>query len=243
MKKIQKLSKNKNWNKFIGDIWFEVITNINLSKKSIIVELAPGKENKIGLGLSKYGFKGEIYLVEPNKRALTYIARQYRKELPSAKIFTLPLKLKDAIPLLPKKVDAIVSNHPLDDLLVGKFLGSNFGEYFDKIYNTPDMKTRYFWKEILRRPKKIKSAKKQIINEFLKLIKRTSPSFVAISQYKSYLFQTNMMKEPDEQAFGILKKLRALFISKERKDIIYSIKDIKEKERWLILDHPISELD
>jgi len=229
------VEKSENWNKYLGDIWKDIFRKINLDKKGIVIEIAPGKENKIGNGLVNYGFAGTIYIIEPDKIALKYIVKRYSNSMKGVSIIGIPLTLDKAIKFLPYKVDAIVANHPLDDMLIGKALGNIFDEFFTRYYNTKECKTSGFWKLIKKYLEIRESLIDKIVLEWEKLIKETSPNFAIISQYESYFFKKHGIKEPDKYGLEILEKIRKSFKEKEQKSILHQEKRIKHKKRWLVL--------
>ena len=109
------------WNAYIGSIWEDIFRKINLKKTGSIIEVAPGSINKIGLGLKNYGFNGKVYIIEPNKKSLDTITNNYKQLLSQSNIIPIRKPLSDItnndVPLT--SCDALVSNHPLDDMIIG----------------------------------------------------------------------------------------------------------------------------
>src|SRR3989344_8613381 len=92
--------------------WLRVFNFCNFPKSGKVVEIAPGKSNKITKALELYKFSGKLFLIEPDKKALNSLVKDCKKILPNSEIIPVPFPLnKINLP----KVDAIVSNHPLDD--------------------------------------------------------------------------------------------------------------------------------
>ena len=221
------------WNSFIGNIWQDIFLQSGLKRQGTLIEIAPGSVNKIGSGLSNYGFNGVLYLVEPNLKSLNSIAEQYRQML-SAKIIPINATLKEAIPSLPKKVNSIISNHPLDDMIIGKYLDEpEFDDLFDDHYdNASAKKTRGLWQR-LENSGRIESIKKSVADEFSKLIAHTNPDQVVISQYESYFFKSNNLTAPDKHAFDVLQMIRSRY-SRSSSNLCLE-RYVEDKDRWLIL--------
>lgn len=225
-----------NWNKYIGEIWANILLKSKIQKKSTIIEVAPGSVNKIGYGLQLLGFEGILYVVEPNKRALNSIVKQYSLILNKAKIIPLPYKLNKILKHLPKKVDAIISNHPLDDMIIGKTLKSNqFKKLFNDFYGKIPSKTDILWRKLSKKGRTLEKIKKEITNEWANLINKVNPDLVIISQYESYFFKSNGISAPDKNAFEILIKIKARFKEYLDEEIIRKERRIRDSNRWLVL--------
>jgi len=152
------LMSDYGWNHFMGAIWKEIFSNYNLKKDGTVIEIAPGSINKIGWGLSAYKFNGKLYIIEPDIHSIKSIVRQYKKILKS-EIKPVALSLDKAIQTLPKKVNAILANHPLDDMISGKLLTKKeFDRFFDITYKNASFK-RKIWEKIDSDKNKIKKAK------------------------------------------------------------------------------------
>jgi len=108
--------------KKIGDIWGDLLEHTKIPKDGVVVEIAPGDTPKIGLGLKSYGFYGILYLVEPEPDSMFKLIQKYNQLLPNVTIVPLVYKLEEALIQIPNNPDAVLSNHPLDDMIIGMFL-------------------------------------------------------------------------------------------------------------------------
>ena len=135
---LSKVSENKlsAWNLEISEKWWRKLVSYRLPTGGIVVEVAPGSSPKIGIGLHYLGFEGTIYVIEPDQKAIESIVKQYEILLPKTKIIPIAKLLNDAIPDLPRKgIDALLANHPMDDMVIGKSLSEqDFKELFDSAY-------------------------------------------------------------------------------------------------------------
>lgn len=226
-----------NWNAFIGNIWNSIFEYYKLDKQGKLIEIAPGSVNKVGNGLTKYGFEGNLFVVEPNLKSLVEISDKYKEDL-NAKVNPISLSLRDSIPILPIKTNAIVANHPLDDMIIGKFLSKEaFDDLFDDHYKDPlSNNTRGLWEQLEKYPNLLEKYKQEIVGEWVALINQTNPDLVVISQYDSYFFQSNGITSPDKHAFDILNKLKGIY-----KDSVREInfeENIQDSRKWLVLEKP-----
>jgi len=198
--------------------WTKVFSSCNFPKSGKVVEIASGKNNKITKALSLYGFSGKLFLIEPDIKALNSLVKDCKKILPNSEIIPVPFPLNKVN--LPK-VDAIVSNHPLDDMLIGKFIKD-----FDAYYNASPNEIKLTWRRIESNKLKLEKAKEIVFNEWIKLIEKTQPSKVIISQYESSFFKKHKIKSPDIHGYDILKRIKEKYNSKEI------------KKRWLLISNP-----
>ena len=224
----------KNWNRHIANIWLQILNTIKPDKKGLFLEIAPGEVNKIGLALSKYNFEGKLFIIEPNKNALKRIRKDYMKNL-SCTVRPINKMLDSIINGLPENISCVLSNHPMDDFIVGKYLKSkDFDNFFDDHYDGDPEKTRSIWKKIGNKPKSLKKKRDLVFKEWCELIDKRKSEIVIISQYKSYFFKSNKIPFADKQAFLVVKMLRKRY--KRFEISLDNIEGIHDKSRWLLLD-------
>ncbi len=225
---------NENRAEYVGHIWSDIFSVVWISSKKIIIEIAPWWVNKIGHGLKNIDFAWDLYIIEPNKKALDMIVSQYKKELPYANIIPVQTTVKDAIPYLPKNVWAIVSNHPLDDMIMGKSLDKKyFDDFFDDHYDySSGEKTRKLWEKLEKNAEAMQKAKEETIEDMIKMLAHTNPEYVIISQYESCFFKNNNIPWPDNHAYEVLQSLKNTY----KDSIIHPYSsEIQDTERWMTL--------
>jgi len=204
-------SHTNEWNAYIGSIWANILRQTEIPKKGTLIEVAPGEVNKIGRGLENYGFNGMVYLIEPNSQAIQRIKQSYSQSL-NAKIIPIQATLEQSISELPAKVDAILSNHPLDDMIIGKALSQKeFQTFFAAHYTNPVEATIKAWQSLESSPNLLKRAKEKVLQEWENLFKKTSPNIVIISQYRSYFFKKHKILSPDTNAYEVLQELKSRY--------------------------------
>jgi hypothetical protein len=198
------------WNNYIADIWADaVLSNVPFFEEGEVVEVAPGDVPKVGLALKQRGFKGTLYVVEPERQALKKLIWLYKELLPETTIVPVNKTLDQAIYGLPRSVNAILSNHPLDDMILGKALSErSFNELFENHYHKGPDDTRALWQNLEATPDTLREIKMEVGSEWRALVEHTNPQVLAMSQYESYFFKKHNLPEPDANAFDVLQDLK-----------------------------------
>jgi hypothetical protein len=225
------------WYEYIGSLWFNILRDVPLNKKGIVVEIAPGSVSKIGRGLADYDFKGTLYIVEPNYSSLGEIIIEYCNLLPNANLMPINRTLRAAIPLLPKKPDIILANHPLDDMIIGNVLSiEDFDKFFTNHYNRSSIfETKALWDILKNSPISFNLSLLKVLEDWKSLIKQIRPSNIAISQYYSFFFKQHGLTEPDDNAIKLLRKIETV-AQKEGFNIIYPLDLlVDDKNLWSLM--------
>ncbi len=106
------------WEWYIGQIFSRLIENVCQFEIKNVVELAPGFRYKIAYALKNVGFKGTLYVVDTNKEVLEYVAKKYQTLLPESKIVCVNECFENSFASLPNKIDLLLSNHCIDDMII-----------------------------------------------------------------------------------------------------------------------------
>lgn len=229
-----KFSDKDYWNHYVGNIWRRVFEKLDLKKDGVVVEIAPGDVNKIDYGLQNFGFNGTLYVVDSNKTVAKSIVAQYKKILTRCEIIPVAHTVGSLPKYLNSDIEAIVANHPFDDILLGKFLTKTESEkHFSREYGVKPEKVKQYWQKMINDPEKLWRIKGEVVGEFVRLIQAARPNLVAISQYKSYYYQSHEIFNPDEQAFDVLRMFEAIYPNNRVRPKIKNITDMK---RWMFLD-------
>ncbi len=228
----------QNWNKYIGTIWHSIFRKTKINKEGVVVEVAPGSTIKVGNGLADYGFKGTLYIIEPNVPALNTIERQYKKLLPEATIISVPLKLDDAICHIHEdEIDIVVSNHPLDDMIAGNALSKKeFDQLFTNHYDEDKIEdTRKLWNKLVHNFDILFSSVETTIKNWEGVALILEPKFLAISQYKSYFFKKNNLTVPDTCGKIALERFAdKLFLDGTYRRLDLRHEFVKDSHLWLV---------
>ncbi|MBK9041421.1 MAG: hypothetical protein IPL83_20075 [Bdellovibrionales bacterium] len=228
-------SRSDNWNKHIGQIWEDLFLSVSLPLNGVVIEVAPGDVPKVGIGLTNINFHGTLIIIEPEKESAKKISALYKKLLPKAQLIVMDSKLDDVINKLPKNVDLIASNHPLDDMLVGEYLGSSaFQDFFNDHYNSPAEETRRIWQELELRSN-INVLQARVAGSWNRVLADLHPKFLIISQYESFFFKSNGIASPDIHALNVLKLIKKNTDPAYYQEIPVLNARINQPNRWVIL--------
>lgn len=228
-------SRSDDWNNHIGRIWEDLFISVSLPLDGVVVEVAPGDVPKVGIGLANIKFHGTLIIIEPEKESARKIAASYKKLLPHAQLIVLDSKLDDVVSNLPKNVDLIASNHPLDDMIVGEYLGSSaFQDFFNDHYNSPAEETRRIWQELELRSN-INVFRARVAGSWNRVLIDLHPKFLIISQCESFFFKSNGITSPDIHALNVLKLIKKNTDPAYYQEIPVLNARINQPNRWVIL--------
>ena len=123
------------------------------------------------------------------------------------------MPLQAALKKLPKKPDALVSNHPLDDMVLNEFLtGPKRSEIFDDAESMESAHAvKKAWDQLTRKDSSATDFHRIVVDQWKDAISTLQPRTLAISQYESGFFQRNGIFAPDRAAFEVLKELKQAF--------------------------------
>jgi hypothetical protein len=215
----------KNWDKYLGSIWANIILKSDIPLDGTILEIAPGTAEKIGRGLQAIGFKGKLYVVEPEAHSLNEITSKYRQHIPGCSVIPVCKTLQECLSQLPRNIDAVIANHPLDDMILGNSLDNNlFKAYFGEKFGTDIERTKSLWNRLEENQAFLQNIKQDIITSWQNIINYVRPKMLGISQYESYYFQKNNILAPDRNALDILERISKIYAKYEDKAIMNSIK-------------------
>lgn len=223
----------------VGKSWAYLLSKCAFEPRQCVVEVAPGMSPKIGIGLSLHGFRGTLYVVEPCLQSLEAVVRRYSEILPEARIIPVDCRLSEAPVRLPRRVDGILSNHPLDDMLLGclPIEDDKLQSFFVNNYIGPDhTRTANLWERLMRDQSFFAQCQDAVIADWRNAIAGLKPAWLGISQYQSYFFRSHGLEIPDREALVLLRRLagelKAFDCSGEIQD---ESSPIVEAQRWLLL--------
>lgn len=199
------------WNIYLGAIWSRLFKRANLSSNGSIVEVAPGILPKIGLGLKGIGFRGVVYVIEPDADSRATIHRIYSALLPQAEIIAIDAPLQNAIAALPRKLDGVFANHPLDDMLIGEAVGENArAETFRNIHTKTSAEMRDLWTKLTRHKKGLPHLRELVASQWKTLVEHSNPNWLGISQYETLALRRNEITGFDTQAQHALREIESI---------------------------------
>lgn len=94
-------------------IWRDLIDAYGVSRDGMIVEAGVGGSDDIGLGLALFGFRGRLWVVEPDPVVLDAAIARYRALLPSVEVVPVEAPIAEGVSRVPGSPDLFLSNHAL----------------------------------------------------------------------------------------------------------------------------------
>lgn len=211
-----------NYEKCMGNIFYEIINHFFPNKISSIVEFAPGFRSKIPYALEKIDYDGDLYIIDSNEKVLEYVKSTYSKIITKANIITINLDLVDSLTVLPRNIDLFLSNHCIDDMIIGKYIEmKNLQSLFDNNSNTYESLNNC-WLELNNNTQVLNNIINNVYEDLTKLFNTISFKMIVISNYKSW-FYNKINNIPELYASKVFKLLKANF------NHIYDINDILKR--------------
>jgi hypothetical protein len=194
---------------------------------------------KVGLGLKEYGFRGTVYVIEPDANARAWIIPRYKQLLPLARIVEIRVSLSAAVHELPVETDAILMNHVIDDLVLSAAIPAEqqktiFGGMYQNAPYHPDVQR--IWNNLANNAETFKTAAQRVIGDVCSLIRHSRPRLLGMSQYRSWSQEKNDLSFVDELTAPILRWLSDQ-LSDERASPTRELRQIQGDPRWLLLQN------
>jgi len=212
----------------VSYIWKRLFQENQIPMDGTIVEVAPGDEPKIGNALALLQFHGTIILIEPDRITATSIRRKYQKLLPQATVKVVTRLLQDVTvgEDIPSHVDALVANHPFDDMAIasamktapafffsretqdGMHVATDIQAVYDSIgdedYIKGVLSTTATWKEFIQKlkPACFMASQYPAHKLIMKgLTKRQNSGFIVIEFLRSF-FENYLKEQYRDHSFG-----------------------------------------
>ena len=226
------------WDRQIGAVWAQILRTHGLDPAGDVAEVGPGFTIKIGLGLQEYGFRGSLYVVEPNARVREWIVPRYRELLPSARVIPVPCRLRSAASGLPTRLNALLMNHVLDDLVLDAVTAKRrcsaiFGNMRQGAPCRPEV--RRAWQELAADPAKLALASRTVIDDICYLYHRTRPHLLGVSQYPSWFQTQSGLGLVDEITAPLLRQLQRHLQPVASGGPARLLRCGEKEPRWLVL--------
>lgn len=179
------------WDEYKGHVWSGILVALNISEKASVIDLAPGASSKIEFALSNIGFKGKLFIIEPQEDVSKILYKKAKKLLPDAKIIVINKGFNDVF--IAENIDAIFANHPFDDF-ISAYLTIEKKErdvIFDDISKEDERVLELLKSSWSASKENIEKAKNLVKKDFEDFLKRLNPKAFAFSQYSSSYFEKN----------------------------------------------------
>ena len=201
----------RQWHQLLSDSWTQIFQSLRLPHDGVFVEVGPGKTDKIGLALSNYEFRGELYIIDPCRGALLWVKERYAQILPGVNVIPVMSSFEEAGKKINSPVDVILMNHVFDDMILYKSLPRIEREIiFNGIIPGASChpSVAEIWKKLEGLPHKAENLAHTVAEECIRTIEHFSPDFFIANQYPSGFIKSHGLEIAD-----ILGKKTAMHIA------------------------------
>lgn len=209
------LNSYEGWDIYMGHLWYNLLYFCNLKKYDTVIEIAPGSSSKLAQALAKINFSGTLYVVEPHTKIVKVIKEAYKKWLPQAKVIILNELLEHSLSKLPCNADFILSNHPLDDMLLSAGITAvELNELFDWAADMPSAtfdSTIAAWTRLNNNPVQLAASKEHVFKTWETSLKLLKPKTVILSQYPSFMMESRGLSELNQWGWSLLQRLKMTY--------------------------------
>ncbi|HXM56682.1 MAG TPA: hypothetical protein VOB72_14895 [Candidatus Dormibacteraeota bacterium] len=198
------------WSRSIGDLWTDILHRIELSPAAIVAEIGPGFAAKIAFGLARLRFRGTVILIEPGDSARQRARAQYQKLLPAARIRTVSDAIPEARSLRGARVDVLVGNHVLDDLLLHAALTPvASAQMFARMRPGEACASRFVrcWRDLSRDQQRLGALVQRVADDFHAYVTAVRPRLVLLNQYPSWQHHSHNLDSIHRHSLGVMRAL------------------------------------
>jgi hypothetical protein len=177
------------WSALLGQAWAEMLRGRRLSPSGTVVEVGPGFTDKVARALAALDFRGLVVLVEPNAAAAAWAYECYRRRLPHAEVQVVPRPVPDGKIPSGRRVDALVANHFLDDLILNAALSPDACTEIFASMTAGSPCSRAFvarWRGLLVRSGELTRLTSRVAEQFTNYVAELRPRLVLLNQYRSW---------------------------------------------------------
>lgn len=229
---------DEEWEWYISELYTKLLKGNNKCNLDTVVELGPGFRHKIALALKNIEFKGTIYIIESNKKALDYVTNKYSEILRDANVIGINKDFVDSIDDLPKHIDLFMANHSIDDVLIEEYLNNKDKEI--AFNNTKESKDKLLenWNKLTSDFYSLEKVKNIVYLKFVRFFESINFDYIIMSQYKSneYFFNNENISNATREIFNRLKEFTSSNDKKINDILDYYVKedDVRFKEKELL---------
>lgn len=181
------------WDELISRIWHTVLGAYGFTETCSVIEVGPGVSAKIGLALSRFNFKGDLYVVDSSDGTIRALMPKYQVCLPNANIHYIQDDLSESLSTLPKRADFLLASHVLDDMLMSEWVKQVPARH-DPVFSWSSTASyapavtdafRAQWDAFQNDSQTLSAAKASLKQMWLHAVEMLKPSCVIMSQYPS----------------------------------------------------------
>jgi len=177
-----------------------------------VVEIAPGYEIKIGNALALLGFRGTVFVIEPDQKAACHIQDTYHRILPYAtvRVVCKPLQEIKVGTDVPCEIDVLVASHPFDDMVIA-LIAQNI-DFFSQEKKqgaevSPAIKKMYDG----IRDEEYENGIRTTTETWKHFIEKIKPHCFIASQYPSHTLTIKGLFKREKSGFIVLEELKRLY--------------------------------
>jgi hypothetical protein len=224
------------WDRRVGSRWASILDPRGLRRTGAAVEVAPGFSAKVGYGLRQRRFRGSLFVVEPSSEARDWVCERYRGLIPAAEVIPVGHPLASAAERLPRRVDALLMNHGLDDLVLSAALPPGerervFGQMRPGVPCQDEV--RRVWRLLRTDAHVFTALTDRILSELLALCAAVNPRLLGLSQYPSWFQAQNGLDFVDGMIAPLLREL-ARRLAGAGKASVQIVGHGQDEPRWLV---------
>lgn len=228
------------WSRQVGRVWAQIVADRDLPRDARLVEVGPGFADKIGQGLAAIGFRGTLFVVEPNAAARRWVTTRYRELLEDAEIVPVDQPVSRAAERIGSPVHGLLMNHVLDDLLLFAALPPAdrrraFGEIRPESGRVAP-RVRAVWNELLADAAGMAVLRRRVLDDLNRFIDAIRPGFFAACQYESWTLTNGGLSAVDALGMDLLRSLAARRGTTAEPDRARLLRHAQDPERWLVVD-------
>ena len=209
------LTDHAAWDEYMGHIWYNILSFANFTKESSVVDIAPGSSIKLGAALAKFGYRGQLYVVDSSPEALEALKKKYSDLLPQAQIHWLCGPLKEQTAHLPRQPDYLLGNHILDDMILADAFDTPLEQkksfsWASAYEHAPTIGFQKNWERLLDEPALLARCKEAVETNLAETIRTLAPRYLLLNQYPSSTLYDHGMGVVNDHAFSVLTALKGL---------------------------------
>jgi hypothetical protein len=201
---------SRQWDRRIARVWSSLVDACEVDPSGVAVEVGPGFSTKVGLWLAECGFRGTLFVVEPNRCAREWSEGRYHDLLPQATIVPVDGTLAEAAVRLPGRIDALFMNHVLDDLMLHASLPSERRQALFASMRPGAgcaREVRAAWNAITRDASAVAGAGASVIEDVCAFCAGVQPGLVVISQYRSWFHAHHGLEHVDDVTAPLVERI------------------------------------
>lgn len=230
------------WNHSVGLAWADVLRACGLDTTGTVAEVGPGFTDKIAHGLAELRFSGTLLLIEPTASARAWACERYRTLLPAADVVGEPASIDDVTHWSDRAIDAVVSNHVLDDMLLHAAVepaarDALFGEMRPGAPCLPAFVRA--WADLVAEPGRLDKLVAGVADAFTRYVVATRPRVVALHQYPSWTHRRNGMAFIHAESLRVMRMLEARLLESGLRRLRAPVRlGRRGSTEWLLMSWP-----